>query len=243
MGVVFPASAGVPRAEAVYTVQPPMVDGNWEGKEWDRAKPIFFPAAPPGAAAKSSCEARFLWSDAGVYGAFRTADQSLFFGHSKLGEPLYLEDVFELFIDQGGDHKQFYEIQMDPSGQCYFRNNILTAEPRLTEEKRLAQEFVLSELWRYDLPVPEGFKIAGRIDKKSGQWTLEFFLPASFVNRRRGGPPMKPCTWRINLAVHDWDSPKGAAKRRCRFMYWAPVLDGHPHLSPKAMGYLELKKN
>jgi hypothetical protein len=155
---------------------------------------------------------------------------------------LYQEDVLELFIDQVGDHRQFYEIQVDPEGRLYFRNNILTAPPRLTAEKRLAQEFVERELWRWDLPKPEGFRVASKLDSQTHAWCVEAFLPASFVNRRRGGKAMEPCTWRINLARHDWAAPLGEPHRTPKFCYWAPVLPGHPHLSPGAMGYLEFQK-
>jgi len=124
----------------------------------------------------------------------------------------------------------------------YFRNNILTAPPRITPQKRLTPEFGEKELWRYDLPKPDGFQIASKVDPATHVWTMEVFLPAAFVNKRRGGAPMVPCTWRLNLARHDWDLPKTEAKRKVKFMYWSPVLPGHPHLSPYAMGWLDFVK-
>jgi len=233
-----------PHATAVFTTHPPVVDGIWSEGEWAQAKPIFFPTSQgdPDASRIPPCEVRFLWTGEGVYIAFRTTDATPVFGHAKPGDPLYQEDVFEVFIDQIGDHLQFYEIQMDPAGQVYFRNNILTASPRLTPEKRLTPEFCSSELWRYDVPKPDGFQIASKLDNQTHVWTMEVFLPASFVNRRRGGGEMTPCTWRVNLVRHDWDLPKDDPKRQVKFMYWAPVLPGHPHLSPTIMGWLEFVK-
>jgi len=239
---LLPLAAGeatLPRAQAPFAVTAPVVDGRADDPAWEKAPPVFFPAKNSDAALQLSCEVRFLWTHAGVYVAFRTTDRSPVYGHSRPGEPLYLEDVFEVFIDQGGDHRQFYEIQIDPAGQAYFRNNLLTAPPRLTEEGRLTPEFCERELWRWDLPAPEGFEVASRLDAETGLWTAEIFFPAAFVNRRGGGGPMKPASWRINLVRHDWSEPKNVPERKAAFLYWAEVLPGHPHLSPTRMGWLE----
>ncbi len=230
-----------PHAEALFTETAPAIDGVWAEGEWAAAKPIFFPA-PAGSPEGSKGEVRILWNAEGVYVTFRATDTNPVFGDFKPGEPLHLEDVFEIFFDQVGDHRQFCEIQFDPAGQLYLRNNVLTAPPRLTPQKRLTQEFAESELWRYDLPKPDGMQVASKLDAQTHQWTLEAFLPASLVNRRRGGKAMEPCTWRVNLVRHDWDAPKDVPKRHSQFIYWAPVLNGMPHISPEAMGWLELKK-
>ncbi len=230
--------AAPPRAEAVFTEHPPVVDGRLGDKAWATVRPITFPS---GAGVADKSEVRFLWTAEGVYVAFQTTDKTPAFGHFKPGEPLYQEDAFEVFIDQSGDHRQYYEIQTNPAGQVFIKNYVLTAPPRLTREGRLTPEFGDSQFWRWDWPVPDGLRVASRLDRKTGAWTLEMFLPAAFVNRRGGGAPMKPCTWRLNLVRHDWDSPKGAPDRQVKFLYWAPVLKGCPHISPTRMGFLELK--
>ncbi len=230
-----------PRAKATFTTHAPTVDGIWNEREWDETKSIIFPnhGDPSSIKNRSLCEVRFLWTKAGVYFVFRATELTPVYGEFKPGEPIYQGDAFELFIDQVGDQRQYYEIQMDPAAQVFIKNYVLSAPPRLTSELRLSQEFVESDFWRYDLPTPEGFRIASQLDSKTHVWTLEAFLPNAFINRRGGSGPMKPCTWRMNLVRHDWDLSKNDPKRQVKFMYWAPVLDGHPHLSPRAMGWLE----
>lgn len=231
-----------PRAEARFTTRAPTIDGRWSPGEWDDAAPIsILPAAHPSRAA-SATEVRFLWNTEGVFVAFRTLDRTPIYGHTKLGESLHREDVFELFIDQLGDHHQFYELQIAPSGQLYLRNHILTAPPRLTAEGRLTQEFVERELWRYDLPIPPTVKTASIYDVATQTWSAELFLPASLINRRRDPSHMTAGTWRLNLVRHDWDLPLEAPNRQGTFLYWAPVLPGHPHLSPAAMGWLTFSR-
>lgn len=227
-----------PRAEARFTAQAPVIDGTWAPGEWDQAIPISFASAHSPGHAATECEVRFLWNNAGVFVAFRALDATLVYGGTKPGESLHREDVFELFFDQTGDHRQFYELQIAPNGQLYLRNHLLTAAPRLTAEHRLTQEFVERELWRYDLPIPAGLKSASAYDAKTRMWTAELFLPATFANRRQDPSRMSAGRWRINLVRHDWDRPLTATERQGTFIYWAPVLPGHPHLSPTAMGWL-----
>jgi len=230
-----------PQAKAIYTRNAPAIDASANQDAWKDAPPLLFPRDAKTPGQKPVCDVRFLWNEAGVYVAFHTIDTTPSYGHFKRGDPLYQEDSFEIFVDQAGDHRQYYEIQADPAGQTYCRNYLLTAPPRLTPEQRLTPEFCDTELWRYDMPLPGDFRIASKLDPQTHEWKLEMFLPASFVNRRHGGA-MTPCTWRINLVRHDWDLPYNAPGRQVKFMYWAPVLPGHPHLSPEQMGFLELVK-
>ncbi len=153
-------------------------------------------------------ETRFLWNEKGAYVAFRGVEKTPVMGHAKEGDSLHEEDAFELFLDQRGDHRQFYEVQIDPAGRVFVKTHILTAEPRLTGEGRLTPEFGASELWRYVIPAPEGFLSASRLNRETGEWTVEMFLPASFVNRREGGAPLTPRTWRIHLVRNNWDLAK-----------------------------------
>lgn len=227
-----------PRAEARFTSQAPVIDGTWAPGEWDRAQPITFAATPSTGGESSGCKVRFLWNTEGVFIGFRASDTTPVYGGTKPGESLHREDVLEVFFDQVGDHHQFYELQIAPHGQLYLRNHLLTAPPRLTAEMRLTQEFVERELWRYDVPIPAGLKTASVYDPKTHLWTAELFLPAAFANRRLDPTRMTATQWRINLVRHDWDRPLDVASRQGTFMYWAPVLPGHPHLSPTAMGWL-----
>lgn len=220
-----------PRATAAYTSTDPKIDGSLDEALWGRASAIPAPAG----------ETRFLWNEKGVYVAFRGVEKTPVMGHAKEGESLHEEDAFELFLDQRDDHRQFFEVQIDPAGRVFVKNHILTAEPRLTEEGRLTPEFGASELWRYVIPPPEGFLSASRLDRETGEWTVEMFLPASFVNHRDGGAPLSPRTWRIHLVRNNWDLPKGGAGRQLVSISWAPVLEKHAHISPTRMGWLELK--
>lgn len=237
---LFPALAGPPHAQAIYSSQPVAVDGKLNEPAWAQAQPIFYPAGKN--LQNGGTEARFLWTQSGVYVAFETLERTPIFGHFAAGQPLYQEDVFELFIDQKGDHRQWYELQINPVGQLFLKNYVFTAPPRLTPQGRLAQEYCDSEMWRYEMPIPPGLKATSVLNRQTHRWTVEIFLPAEMVNRRRGGAPMVPCTWRINLVRHDWTQPPEVTTRSSNFMYWAPVLPGHPHLSPKLMGYLTLRK-
>lgn len=231
----------LPKAEAVYTQTLPTITGNWSTSNWSTAQPIYFPQKNV-IQRTAMAEVRLLWNESGLCVAFRAPDRSPTYGHFKSGEPLYQEDVFELFIDPVGDHRQFYEIHINPAGETYLRNALLTAPLRLTPEGRIAQDYVDSELWRYQVPPPEGFKAAAAIDAKSQTWSASLFIPAAFLNRRKGSGSLQPTTWRMNLAWNNWNRPYGATGRDVNMMCWAEVLPGHAHISPTLMGWLHLTK-
>lgn len=233
---VDPAFAAPPRAEAVFAPVAPRIDGSMRDPIWATAIPIRFPEAD------SSNEVRFLWNASGLFLGFQTTDPSLHFGKTPVGNSLHEEDVFEFFFDPRGDHRQYVEAQINPAGRFFAKNYVLTARPRLTKEGRLTQPFVESELWRYEIPLPTNAQLDSRVDRPSGKWTLEMFLPADWVNRREGGTPLRPGVWRINLVRHDWTQALGTPDRPRDFQYWAPVLPGNPHISPTLMGYLKLMK-
>ncbi len=233
----------LPSMGATFAKQPPRIDGVIGREEWAGAVPVFFPQT--GEAVRSPQpypgEIRVAWTKEGLYLAFQGIERNPVWGRTSKGSPLYQEDVFEFFLDPTGDHRQYVEVQLSPGGQAYFKNYVLTAPLRLTLEKRLTQEFVESELWRYEIPSPENFKTASRLDRKTHLWTLEAFFPAAFVNRRQGGGALTPGKMRVNFARYDWDRALGDTARQPRYFYWSPVLQGCPHISPTSMGYLILK--
>ncbi|MDR1191246.1 MAG: carbohydrate-binding family 9-like protein [Verrucomicrobiales bacterium] len=224
----------LPRGVAWFTDQPLTVDGVLDEPAWQRAPVLRFSAA-----SAEDGETRMLWSAEGLYVTFSAVERTPVLGYAKAGEPVYREDAFELFVDQAGDHRQYYEVQVSASGQVFVKCYVLTEAPRLNAEGWLTRDFIDRCLWRYDVPAPESLRVASRLDAQSGRWTLELFVPAELVNRRFGGA-LQPRAWRVNITRHDWDLPPAVAQRRGRFLYWAPVYAGHPHLSPTLMGYLEL---
>ena len=245
MGWGIPAARAesLPRIVAPSATQPPQVDGVIVGGEWARAVPVSFPQTGDviGKPQPYPGEVRMLWTQEGLYLAFQGLESNPVFGRTAKGAPLYQEDVFEFFLDPTGDHRQYFETQLSPSGRAYFKNYVLSAPLRLTSEGRLTQEYVESELWRYEIPLPDKFRTASRVNPKTHLWTLEAFFPAALVNRRQGGGPLKPGKMRVNFARYDWDLPLGDPARHPLYFYWAPVLQGCPHISPEAMGYLILK--
>ena len=185
--------------------------------------------------------ARLLWSAEGLYVGFETQDAALINSNSAAGGPLHEGDVFEIFVDAIGDHLQYTEVQANAEGRSFFKNYVLTAPPALTKTNRLTKEFCDSQLWRYDIPAPEGFVVKSRVAEDGKSWITELFLPAKFVNRRRGGAPLEAgLILYMNLARYDWSEPMDTPKRKGQFYYWVSVEAGCPHISPTRMGAVRL---
>jgi hypothetical protein len=218
-----------PAIEAPRAAAAPILDGLLDEPVWKTAPAIDLQAGT----------ARLCWTPEGLYAAFESQDPALFASTSAPGSSLHEGDVFEIFFDAIGDHLQYTEVQVNAADRSFFKNYILTAPPLLTKTNRLTKEFCDSQLWRYDLPAPEGFTVKSRV--VDGAWTTELFLPAKFLNRRRGGTPLEAgITLYLNLARYDWNAPMGGAERKAEFHYWVSVEPGCPHISPTRMGAVTL---
>ncbi|GAT35433.1 hypothetical protein TSACC_3499 [Terrimicrobium sacchariphilum] len=224
--------AGPPIAVAAHvTTSPPEIDGVLSAGEWENTEEIILPGGNP-------TVVRAEWSETGLYFSLKALDTTPFIRKPGLEAEgsLHMQDVWEIFIDVLGDARQYYEVQIALSGETYAKNHLLTAPPEVDETHVLRKEFWCREWWPQPIILPADVRASSRYDPMSGWWTAEIFLPAGFVNKRRGGCPLSAGVIRLNLVRHDWKNATDAD-----FLYWAPVKSGHPHLSPTVMGTLRLE--
>lgn len=222
-------SAAVPRLAA-----PPVIDGAVSESEWREAVRV---ALPEQGGVKTSV--RLAWREEGLYVGL-IADENTPF--SREPDPregsLHAQDVFEVFIDPVGDARQYYEIQLALSGETFFKNFLLSADPEVTAEGFLTEEFRARHFREEKTARPKAFLSASKYDPSRGVWTAELFLPATFLNSRNHDARLRPGVLRANLVRHDW---RNASVGDAAFLYWAPVKSGHPHISPTLMGSLSLE--
>ena len=228
----------VPRAATA-----PGVDADPADVAWDTAAVVDGLSAANGTARPT--EVRLLWDPDALYVRFIATDTSIHlpFGTERDAKH-YQGDVAELFLDPVGDARQYYEVQVSPGGGVFDLCMVLTAPPLAAPDGVLDGAMRSRDWWSfagYDLP---GLRHAQRTLRDaagdSTGWIVDLAIPAKVVMKRRGGGAIGPGPMRANLARYDWDQgvsdPKGLTP-----MYWAPVRHGCPHLSPLAMGLLELQ--
>jgi hypothetical protein len=235
----------VPRAEKA-----PVIDGKLDETEWAGAAVIkgLTPCRDgkyQDKIDKIPTTIRLLWDKDYLYVAYECTDDDIVATLTERDSKLYTEDVCEVFIDPMGDGRQYYEIEVSPNNVIFDTCHITTAEPEYTEAKRFTPEFCNKNLWVFTEWNMEGLKTATQRTMKDGKetgWICEMAIPAKHLMKRRGLAKLKPCELRANFMRYDWQpNPKGNGKRELLHMNWAPVVNGCPHISPSAMGIVNLQ--
>lgn len=177
---------------------------------------------------------RVLWDEDFLYFRFESEDQNILapFDKPDRDQPLYQGDAVEIFLDVVGDGRQYFEFQVSPRNQVFDQNIVLTAAPRADENFKLLREVLQRDFWLDASWNCEGLKSATAKTKIG--WVVDIALPAKPVLKRLGLEKFAPMTLRANLLRYDWQD------KRLAPLNWSPVLNGCPHISPGAMGFLKL---
>lgn len=152
------------------------------------------------------------------------------------------EDAIEVFLDSVGDGREFFELQVSPNNGVRDVLYLCTAEPKYDGRGMLTREFLARDAWSFDQWTLEGLKTAAHRFNSDGRegWIVDMAIPAS-VLRRTGQKSFQPMVLRANfLRLEHPRDPANPAARGFISTNWAPVLEGNPHRSPGAFGYLNL---
>jgi len=190
-------------------------------------------------------QVRLLWSKTGLYLSFRCHDNAVFTPERGRDAPIWKGDVVEVFLDAKGDARQWIELEVSPNGDLFDQMATLTATPQ-SNENRILKDEVLNRDWWTNLSWNlDGWQVSVRknLGAKTTQtsgWRVDMRIPPDAL-RRLGVSEFAPMTLRLNLMRYKY-LPTGDAQkpRRLLAMNWAPVMFGCPHISPQAMGFVQL---
>jgi hypothetical protein len=177
-----PVSAGPPGTLTVARApSAPVIDGDPSDEVWRLASPSApFERSDGRGPAPRPVTLRALWDDQALYIAFDGDDDALVATFEKRDEPIYTEDVFELFLDPDGDERHYYELQVSPKGVIFD---------------------ALFPSYRKDLARSQRFTLAGfeaRVASREGGWTAEMKIPFLSLKHAPRRPPRAGDSWRFN---------------------------------------------
>ncbi|MBI5546680.1 MAG: carbohydrate-binding family 9-like protein, partial [Deltaproteobacteria bacterium] len=194
-------------------------DPGWQGVPSTGA----FRRTNDGGQPRSRTEARLVWDEEYLWAAFDVQDEDLWARSEKKDDPIYQEEVVELFLDADGDGKTYNELELSPRNvqfDAYF--------PARRQGMDLA----------WDSQMTSAVKLRGTLneptDKDEG-WTAELRIPVKRLAAVPRWPPQPGDRWRFNLYRLEWHTERkvneGAA--------FSPPLVGDFHHLPR-FGILEL---
>lgn len=179
---------------------------------------------------------KMLWDKEYLYVRFICEDTDIYSPFEGRDAPYYKADVVEIFLDTVGDGKEYIELEVSPT------NGIFDQYITCTDTTANPETLVLTRFPKLDLAWKlEGIRTAAaseKMNETTHRWIVDIAIPAKAVLTPLKLTEFQPMTMRANLVRYDY--PLINDERQLVTLYWAPVTFGCPHISPAAMGFLEL---
>lgn len=205
-----------PVYHCVRTAEPVTVDGRLDEGCWASAPPVLLVNASTGNRATPRTTARLCWGATHLYVGFECEDDDAWGSYGQRDDPLYDEEVVELFLCPSGDVRRYYEIEISPHNVIF---DAALHSPQLdrrtmTTDREWACEGMLSAVSSNTIVhrTPPGRRT---VTGPPGVWSAELAIP--FKALRLTGAPEVGAEWRVNLYRID----RGA---RSRYLAWSPTL-------------------
>ncbi|MEA2064137.1 MAG: carbohydrate-binding family 9-like protein [Gemmatimonadota bacterium] len=234
--LVFTVSTGLSLSPATRnyvvkrTAMPVLADGRLDEPAWQKAERIRF-EAKNGGPPKQATTAMMVWDDKFLYIAFQCEDNDVWSTLTQRDDPLYNEEVVEVFIDADSDGETYVEYEINPLG-VLFDGYILN--------RRGDRDLILA--WE-SKKVRWGVQVAGTLgdlsDTDTG-WTVEYAIPLAEIVTGPHTPPRPGDKWRLNL--YRIDRPRGKQDTPSEGSLWSPVSGSTFH-DPDCFGEIEFSSD
>jgi carbonic anhydrase/acetyltransferase-like protein (isoleucine patch superfamily)/bifunctional DNA-binding transcriptional regulator/antitoxin component of YhaV-PrlF toxin-antitoxin module len=185
------------------------VDGSLDELSWSRAEAIPLLLAGDGEAPRLATEVRLCWDDRCLYAAFSCKDTDIWGTYFQRDEPLYDEEVVELFLSPTGDLRHYFEFEVSP------RNTLFDAKVFSPEGDR--RSMLVDVEWNAP-GIQTAVRVAGTLDNRDDVdlgWIAEIAIP--FADLGLAGPPSPGDRWRANFHRIE----RGEVEE---FSAWSPTL-------------------
>ncbi|HCS75502.1 MAG TPA: hypothetical protein DIW17_16710 [Clostridiales bacterium] len=199
------------------TVKPIVIDGNLNKHEWEQAQKVSLVGTVIGEIPKQKSWAKLLWDEENLYAAFYCEDDYINAKMTNYNDPIYDEEVVEIFLDDDSDQKTYIEIELSPLNTLlhYFIYNNLDGKI-ITFAK-----------------VKKTTKCAIYDNREENYWTAEMAVPMSEFVTAPNNPPQPGDKWRMNL--YRIDRPEDGSDEHSA---WQPTGEIQFH-KPEKFGTLE----
>ena len=189
--LVLASEPKAPAYECVFTISPVQIDGFEDDDAWKHANQIApFQTPKSGTPPQAGTMVKLAWDLDYFYFYAEMSDKEVIATYQKHDSPLWLEDVFELFLRPSIKHEGYYEFQTSPLGVTFDIFWPHAEERETTFAKKLkADEFQ--------------FDVATRVLEEQSKWIAEGRIRWSDLHHT-GGRPQADETWTFALCRYDY---------------------------------------
>ena len=171
------------------TRKPPAIDGMISPAIWRQAEAVPLRIATTGKPPQQPAEARLLYDDDCLYVAFHCLDRDAWGSLTRRDDPIYREEVVEVFIDPTRGRRSYIEIEVSPLNtvlDLYILN-----DPRCPP---------MRPLWQWNCM---GLRTAVHVERGANHrtkfWNCEMAIPFDQLHDAPNIPPKPGDRWRMNL--------------------------------------------
>lgn len=179
--------APLPEYHAHKTQHPPVIDGALGDAAWAQAVPVTLHNSFDGSPVRFRTTARILYDDQFLYVAFDAEDPDVWGTLLKRDDPIYTQEVVEIFLDANADGRTYNELEVSP------HNTVFDAYfPSRRRDMDTA----------WDSGMQSAVKVNGTLDNPDDTdhgWTVEMRIPFSHLAQVPHLPPQPNDRWRFNL--------------------------------------------
>jgi hypothetical protein len=217
-----PPAGGFPEYRVRRALGPIAIDGQVTEPAWKEADTIWLVDNITGQKPRQATAVRLLWDDASLYLAYECEDTDAWSTYTQHDEPLYHEEVVEVFLDPSGLGRIYFELQVSPRNVS-FDSLILNDGGRRGQGR--GPNFQGVTMWTCR-GLQHAVVVRGDPTRRGTQdegWTVEMAIPFSQLLSAPHIPPVAGDTWRANIYRIDHARPSADGHPHSEFTSWSPT--------------------
>ena len=206
----------LPEYTARRAAKAPVIDGELNDAVWKAAAPVVLRGSFDGRQPSLRTEVRLAYDDQHLYVAFDVEDPDLWGTLRKRDEPIYEQEVVEVFLDANADGRTYNELQVSPHNvtfDAYF--------PARRQGMDLS----------WDSGMTTAVKVRGTLDNPADRdegWRVELKIPFARLAEVPNIPPKKGDRWRFNAYRLEH-----VERRQVEGQSFSPLFVGDFHALPR----------
>jgi len=218
-----PAPVRPPPVLRVVRAENLAIDGELEEPSWREARSTGpFVNTTDGSNTELEASARVAWDDENLYVAWEIADTFVQNDLDERDAELWTQDAFEIMVDPDGDGRNYFELQVSPTGQLFDTRYDTRRQPQPTGHTD----------WNPEVEVAVHVDGTANDDQPDEGWRGEIAIPWSAFGDDQAAPE-DATVWRMNFYVMD----KRPADQGMRAAGWSPTMTNDFHV-PDRFGRL-----
>jgi len=219
LGPVIQVDVGdLPEYRVVRANPRPVIDGDLSDQAWRRAGVATLVTSFDGRPTRLKTQAQLLYDDEFLYVAFNAEDPDVWGTLTQRDDPIYTQEVVEVFLDADADGRTYNELQVSP-------NNVIFDAYFPARRQGMDLSF--------DSGMQTAVKVRGTVNRPEDEdqgWQVEMKIP---FKRLHSSPKPKPGDrFRFNLYRLEHDRKQGREEGQA----FSPLFIGDFHALPRFGG-------